>query len=186
MSYQTIHQESSQRMQKTIEVMNDEMRGIRTGRASPALVDNIRVEYYGSPTPLKQMAAISIPEPRLIVIKPYDISLLGEIGKAILKSELGITPQNDGKLIRLAIPHLSEERRKQLSKAVKDVAERTKTSIRNIRRDGLKSGDDEEKAKTLSEDDKFKLKDELQKMTEKFEKEVDNLIDKKIKEVMEV
>lgn len=186
MSYQSIHQQSEQKMQKSVEVMNEETKGIRTGRATPALVENIRVEYYGAPTPLKQLASISIPEPRLIVIKPYDASILSSTEKAILKSELGITPQNDGKLIRLIIPHLSEERRKQLSKMVKDISERTKTSIRNIRRDSLKLVEEEEKAKSISEDDKFKLKDELQKLTEKYEKEVDTHIDKKTKEIMEV
>ncbi|MBI4834351.1 MAG: ribosome recycling factor [Planctomycetes bacterium] len=186
MPYQVIMQQSEQRMQKTIQVMAEEIKGIRTGRASPALVDNIRVEYYGTQTPLKQLATISVPEPRLLVIKPFDMSCIGDIEKAILKSELGITPQSDGKLVRLAVPHLSEERRKQLSKMVKETAERNKVSVRNIRRDALKMAEDEEKAKTISEDEKFKVKDEMQKLTEKYEKEVDTLLEKKTKEIMEV
>jgi ribosome recycling factor len=186
MPYQAIVQQSEQRMQKTVQVMADEIKGIRTGRASPALVDNIRVEYYGTQTPLKQLATISVPEPRLLVIKPFDMSSIGEIEKAILKSELGITPQSDGKLVRLAVPHLSEERRKQLSKMVKETAERNKVSVRNIRRDALKMAEDEEKSKTISEDEKFKVKDEMQKLTEKYEKEVETLLEKKTKEIMEV
>ncbi|MBI4713092.1 MAG: ribosome recycling factor, partial [Planctomycetes bacterium] len=117
---QKIHQDAEEKMAKSIEVMSTEFRGIRSGRATPALVDNIKVEYYGSPTPLKQLAAISVPEARLIVIKPYDPTLLGAIEKSIQKSDIGINPANDGKLIRLSIPPLREERRKQLSKMVKD------------------------------------------------------------------
>lgn len=173
-------------MQKTLAVLADETRGIRTGRASPALVENIRVEYYGSPTPLRQLASITVPEPRMIIIKPYDMSVLGEIARSIQKSELGINPQNDGKLIRLNLPPLSEERRKQLSRMVKDIGERHKISLRNIRRDALKLAEDEEKAKTLSEDEKFKVKDEIQKLLDKYEKEVNASVDKKIREIMEV
>ncbi|MBI4712756.1 MAG: ribosome recycling factor [Planctomycetes bacterium] len=181
-----MHQDAEEKMAKSIEVMSTEFRGIRSGRATPALVDNIKVEYYGSPTPLKQLAAISVPEARLIVIKPYDPTLLGAIEKSIQKSDIGINPANDGKLIRLSIPPLSEERRKQLSKMVKDISEKAKVSVRNIRRDILKVVEDEEKKKTLTEDDKFKLKDDVQKLTEKYEKQVEEHLGKKTKEIMEV
>jgi len=173
-------------MQKAIEVMNNEFRGIRTGRASPALVENIKVDYYGSPTPLKQIANISVPEPRSIIIKPFDPSALGAVEKAIMTSDTGINPNNDGKLIRLSIPPLSEERRKQLSKIAKDAAEKTKVSLRNIRRDSNRLIDEEEKKKTLTEDAKFKLKDELQKLTERYEKQTDEMLNKKTAEIMEV
>ncbi|MBI5778657.1 MAG: ribosome recycling factor [Planctomycetes bacterium] len=178
--------DAEQKMQKAMEVMANEFRGIRTGRASPALVDNIKVEYYGSPTPLKQIANISVPEPRMIIIKPYDQSSLGAIEKAIMTSDTGINPNNDGKLIRLNLPPLSEERRKQLSKVARDNAEKTKVAVRNIRRDGIKLVEDEEKKKTITEDAKFKLKDELQKLTEKFEKQVDETVTKKTAEIMEI
>ncbi len=166
--------------------MTGEFRGIRTGRASPALVDNIKVEYYGSPTPLKQIANISVPEPRMIIIKPYDLSSLGAIEKAIMTSDAGINPNNDGKLIRLNLPPLSEDRRKQLSKVARDTAEKIKVAVRNIRRDGIKLVEDEEKKKTITEDAKFKLKDELQKLTEKYEKQIDDNVSKKTTEIMEI
>lgn len=186
MPYQEITQQSEHKMKKALEVMSDELKGIRTGRATPALVENIRAEYYSTQTPLKQLATISVPEPRLIIIKPYDPTVLGEVEKAILKSELGITPANDGKLIRLAIPPLSEERRRQLSKMVKDVAERIKVTIRNIRRDGNKQAEVDEKEGKLPEDDKFRLKEDLQKLTEKYEKQVADITDNKTQEIMEV
>lgn len=186
MPAQQIIQNSEQKMVKAVEVMSGEFKGIRSGRASPALVENIRVEYYGTPTPLKQMATISIPEARLIIIKPYDATSLGTIEKAILKSDIGITPANDGKLIRLAVPHLSEERRKQLTKISKDIAEKAKISVRNVRRDALHQADEEEKSKAITEDDKFRIKDEMQKLTEKYEKQIDELLVKKNKEIMEV
>jgi len=178
--------DAEQKMQKAMEVMTNEFRGIRTGRASPALVDNIKVEYYGSPTPLKQIANISVPEPRMIIIKPYDQSSLGAIEKAIMTSDAGVNPNNDGKLIRLNLPPLSEERRKQLSKVARDTAEKTKVAVRNIRRDGIKLVEDEEKKKTITEDAKFKLKDELQKLTEKYEKQIDENVSKKTAEIMEI
>jgi len=186
MASHPICNDAEQKMQKAMEVMTGEFRGIRTGRASPALVDNIKVEYYGSPTPLKQIANISVPEPRMIVIKPYDQSSLGAIEKAIMTSDAGVNPNNDGKLIRLNLPPLSEDRRKQLSKVARDNAEKTKVSVRNIRRDGIKLVEDEEKKKTITEDAKFKLKDELQKLTEKYEKQIDDNVVKKTAEIMEI
>ena len=144
------------------------------------------MEYYGSPTPLKQIANISVPEPRMIIIKPYDLSSLGAIEKAIMTSDAGINPNNDGKLIRLNLPPLSEDRRKQLSKVARDTAEKIKVAVRNIRRDGIKLVEDEEKKKTITEDAKFKLKDELQKLTEKYEKQIDDNVSKKTTEIMEI
>ena len=185
MTYQRMQQDADQKMVKAIAVMDDEFKGLRSGRATPALVDNIRIDYYNTETPLKQLATISVPEPRLIIIKPYDISILGAIEKAILKSNIGITPNNDGKMIRLAIPPLSEERRKQLTKVVKDISERTKVTLRNIRRDVNSQIEIQSKDGKLPEDDKFRLKDELQKLTEKYEKQIDEVAQKKNKEIME-
>ncbi|MFA5795250.1 MAG: ribosome recycling factor [Candidatus Brocadiia bacterium] len=179
-------QSNEQKMAKAIEVMSNDFKGIRSGRATPALVENIRVDYYGAPTPLKQLANISIPEARLVIIKPYDASVLQTVEKAILKSDIGITPANDGKMIRLAIPHLSEDRRKQLGKMAKDASEKTKISVRNVRREALHQVEEEEKKKTLTEDDKFRLKEDLQKLTDKYEKQIDELLSKKTKEIMEV
>ena len=173
-------------LDRVLEFLKNDLAQIRSGRASPALVDNIKVEYYGSPTPLKQIANISVPEPRMIVIKPYDQSSLGAIEKAIMTSDAGVNPNNDGKLIRLNLPPLSEDRRKQLSKVARDTAEKTKVAVRNIRRDGIKLVEDEEKKKTLTEDAKFKLKDELQKLTEKYEKQIDENVSKKTAEIMEI
>lgn len=186
MTNHLIYNDAEQKMQKALEVMVNEFKGIRTGRASPALVENIRVEYYGSPTPLKQVANISVPEPRMIIIKPYDPTFLKDIEKAIMTSDTGINPNNDGKLIRLNLPPLSEERRKQLSKVAKDTAEKAKVSVRNIRRDSIRLVEDEEKKKTLTEDAKFKLKDDLQKLIEKNEKQIDELLSKKTADIMEI
>jgi ribosome recycling factor len=178
--------DAEQKMQKAMEVMANEFKGIRAGRASPALVENIKVEYYGSPTPMKQLANISVPEPRMIIIKPFDQTSLGAIEKAIMTSDAGINPNNDGKLIRLNLPPLSEDRRKQLSKVARDTAEKIKVAVRNIRRDGIKLVEDEEKKKTITEDAKFKLKDELQKLTEKYEKQIDDNVSRKTAEIMEI
>ena len=186
MTNHLIYTDAEQKMQKAVEVMVNEFKGIRTGRASPALVENIRVEYYGSPTPLKQVANISVPEPRMIIIKPYDPTFLKDIEKAIMTSDTGINPNNDGKLIRLNLPPLSEERRKQLSKVAKDTAEKAKVAVRNIRRDSIRLVEDEEKKKTLTEDAKFKLKDDLQKLIEKNEKQIDELLSKKTVDIMEI
>ncbi len=186
MPYDDIYLEADDKMNKSASALAEELKGVRTGRASAGLVDSIRVEYYGAPTPLKQLATISVPDPRLIVIKPFDVSALAEIQKAIQKSELGINPMNDGKLIRLAVPPLSEERRKQLGRLVKDMVERARVSVRNVRRDAVKQAEDEEKDGTLTEDEKFKLKEEIQKLTEGLEKKLDEMLEKKQKEIMEV
>lgn len=174
------------KMKKAIEVMEHELKAVRTGRASPALVENVKVDYYGTPTPLKGLAALSTPDPTMIVVKPFDPGSLGEIEKAIQKADLGLNPQNDGKVLRVKVPPLSEERRKQMVKLVQESAEKQKVAVRNVRRDANKAIDDAEKAKKMSEDEKFRLKDECEKMTHKFEKTIDETAQKKSKEVMEV
>ena len=186
MPYDDIYLESSEKMAGAIEVLNNDFRGIRTGRATPGLVEFIKVDYYNSPTPLKQIANISAPEPRMLIIKPFDPSSMQEIEKAIQKSDLGLNPQSDGKIIRLVVPPLSGERRKQLSQVVRELGEKAKVSIRNVRRDANKLADAEEKEGTLTEDEKFKLKDDIQKLVEEFEKKIQDLFDKKSKEIMEV
>lgn len=178
--------ESERKMQKAVEMLGGELKVVRTGRATPSLVENVKVTYYGAPTPLRQLASISTPESNLIIIKPFDPSSLGEIEKAIHKADLGLTPQNDGKVVRIGVPPLSEERRKQMVNLVKDIAEKAKVAVRNVRRDSNKLVDDEEKAGKLSEDDRFRFKDEIQKMTERHEGKVDELVQRKTKEVLEV
>ncbi len=181
MDYDTILLETEDRMEKAFEVLKEKFRGMRTGRASPGLVDAIRVDYYGSPTPLKQIANISAPEANLLVIKPFDPSSLGEIEKAIMKSNLGIHPMNDGKLVRLQIPPLSQETRKQLTGRAKDIAEETRIAVRNVRRDGNKQADSI--SKTMSEDDLKRLKDEIQTLTKGFEEKIDAALEAKNKEL---
>ncbi|MHC4601682.1 MAG: ribosome recycling factor, partial [Planctomycetota bacterium] len=156
------------------------------GRATPGLVESVRVDYYGAPTPLRQLATISVPEPRLLVIKPFDPSSLKEIEKAILKSDVGVTPQNDGKLLRLVVPPLSEERRRQVVNLAREKCEETRVSFRNVRRDGHRKADQGQKEKIFSEDDARELKDEIHEEMKKMEKKVDEVIAKKEKEIMEI
>ena len=186
MDYDEILLDAEERMDKALDHLHDGLRGIRTGRASPGLVEGIRVEYYGSPTPLKQIANIGIPEPRLIMIKPFDPSSLKEIEKAILKSDLGIAPANDGKIIRLAVPPLSHDRRKQLAALVKERAEECRVSMRNVRRDANKSADGAEADGNLSEDDLKRLRDEIQELIKRFEAKVDEELERKTSEIMEI
>ena len=174
------------RMKKTVEVLQDDLLGLRTGRASPALVERLAVEYYGTLTPLNQMASIAVPEPRLLVIRPWDPSALPAIERAIQKSDLGLTPNNDGKLIRLNIPRLTEERRRDLVKHVSRRVEEARVSIRNLRRDALNDLKEFEKEKMISEDDFFKGKDEIQKLTDEFIVKIDEIGKRKEEEVMEV
>lgn len=184
--YDDILLETEEKMEKAVEHLVHSFRGIRTGRASPGLVEGIRVDYYGTPTPLQHMASVSIPEPRLIMIKPFDPSAVQEVVKAIQKSELGITPQSDGKIIRLALPPLSEERRKQLSALVREKAEEARVAIRNVRRDAnkqAKAGFDEG---LLPADDETKLIEEIQALTKQYEGKVDESLEKKQKEILEV
>jgi ribosome recycling factor len=181
MDYDTIVLETEERMEKALDVLKEKLRGMRTGRASPGLVENIRVEYYGSPTPLKQIANISAPEADMIVIKPFDPSVLGDIDKAIQKSDIGIHPSSDGKLLRLKVPPLSQERRAQLASLAKNTSEETRIALRNIRRDANKHADGI--AKTMSEDDLKKLKDEIQNLLKSFEEKVDQNLEAKTKEL---
>ena len=178
--------DAEERMTKALDHLREEMRGTRTGRAHPGLVESIRVDYYGTPTPLKQLANISVPEPDQLVIKPFDVSAMSDIEKGILSSDLGITPQNDGKLIRLRVPPLSEERRKQMVSRAKEVAEESKISMRNIRRDAHKHIDTSKKDGDLSEDDQSRFKDQVQEVLKTVEKQVDADLKRKTEELMEI
>jgi ribosome recycling factor len=178
--------DAEERMEKAVEHLGHSFRGIRTGRASPALVEDIRADFYGSPTPLKHMASVSVPEPRMILVKPFDASTVGDVLKAIQKSSLGITPQSDGKLIRLTVPPLSEEQRKKLSAVVRDKAEEARVSLRNVRRDANRQADAAGKDGGLPEDDLKRLKDDVDKLTKEYEKKITDLLAAKVKEVMEV
>ena len=186
MSYQEITKDTKDKMDKALHHVADHLRTIRTSRASPALVDGLRVDYYGQLTPLAQMAQISVPEPRQLAIKPFDASQIQEVAKAIQASGLGINPSVDGKIIRLTMPPLSEEQRKKLVALVKDKAEQSKVSIRAVRRDSNKHGDESLKNRVLTEDDHKKLKDEVQEQTKEHEKKIDDILKKKIDELMTV
>ena len=186
MDYDEIVLETDEKMQKCVEHFTHEMKGVRSGRASPGLVEGIKVSYYGTQTPIGQMAQISIPEPRQIAIKPFDASQIQEVAKAIQASGLGINPSVDGKIIRLTMPPLSEEQRKKLVALVKDKAEASKVSIRAVRRDGNKQADESLKDRVLTEDDHKKLKDEIQEQTKEHEKKIDEILKKKIDELMTV
>ncbi len=172
-------------MEKTIAALKDELNTIRTGRASPALFDKIKVDYYGTPTPLKQTANISVPEARMIVVQPFDKSLIGEIEKAIQKSELGLNPTNDGKVIRIAIPPLTAERRKELVKNAKNIAESSRVAIRNIRRDGNEELKKQQKFGNITEDELKAAETELQKETDKFIQQINKIFEDKEKEILE-
>jgi ribosome recycling factor len=181
-----VYADAQDRMQKALENLEQEYRRLRTGRASVSLVDGIRVEYYGTATPLSQLATLTVPEPRTIMIQPWDQSVIGDVEKAILKSELGLTPNNDGKIIRISIPPLTQERRKDLVKVIKKKAEETKVAMRNIRRDANEMLKDLRKEKTISEDDQFKGQDETQRITDEFIKKVDGVYSVKEKEILEI
>ncbi|OGP63283.1 MAG: ribosome recycling factor [Deltaproteobacteria bacterium RBG_13_47_9] len=174
------------KMEKTLLTLKTDLNKVRTGRASLALFDDIRIDYYGTPTPLSQMATMAVPEPRLITIQPWDTTATGEIEKAILKSGLGVTPASDGKIIRIAIPRLTEERRKELVKVVKKMAEGTKVSIRNIRREANEQLKGLEKNKTLSQDQLHQWMDKVQTSTDHFIEKVDEIISAKEKEILEI
>lgn len=174
------------RMDKTIEALKHEFASIRTGRVSTALLDKVMVDYYGTPSPINQVANVTAPEPRLILVKPWEKSMIGPIEKAVLQSDLGLNPSNDGDTIRLAIPQLTEERRKELVKVVSKKAEEAKVAVRNIRRDANDALKKEEKAKTITEDDAKQGQDKIQKLTDKKIKVIDDLKDKKEKDVLEV
>src|SRR5437660_9696556 len=177
--------DAEERMEKAVSVFRDELRGLRTGRARPALVDSVRVEYYGSPTPLKQLAQVSTPDPQQILIRPFDPGILKEIEKAIRSSDLGMSPNNDGKMIRLVVPPMSGEQRQKMVTRIKKSAEEAKVACRNIRRDGNKHFDLAEKNKEMTEDDRDAGKEDVQDLLKKYEEKVAELADKKSKEVME-
>lgn len=181
-----IKRKATEKMDGAIEVLKKEFGSIRTGRASLALLDGIKVDYYGNLTPLQQLASLSIPESRQIAIQPWEQKIIPDIEKAILKSDLGLTPSNDGKLIRINIPPLTEERRKQLVKTIKKFAEDSKIAVRNIRRDINEEIKKLEKEKHISEDETKKSLDEIQKLTDSYVKKIDELTNHKEKEIMEV
>lgn len=180
-----IYQDTRDRMGKTISALKNELKRVRTGRASLSLLDGIRCDYYGTPTPLNQMATLAVPESRLISIQPWDTSVIKEIEKAILKSDLGLTPSNDGKIVRIAIPPLTEERRKELVKIVHKICEEHKVAIRNIRRDSNDVLKDFKKEGDISEDEAFKAQDQVQKITDEFIEQIDEIYTKKEKEIIE-
>ena len=175
--------EIEEKMKKSVDATVREFAEIRTGRASPSLVEGIMVEYYGTNTPLKQMASISVPEPRLITIHPWDPSSIAAIEKAILKSQLGINPMNDGKIMRIAIPSLTKERCEELKKVLHKIAEQGRVSIRTVRRDGIDSVKKMEDSKEITEDARFKGQEDIQKLTEKYTKRIEDLLKEKEKEL---
>ncbi|MBI3359881.1 MAG: ribosome recycling factor [Chloroflexi bacterium] len=179
-------QDAEHRMAGALKALEEELATIRTGRASPALVEKLPVPYYGTPTPLVQLATIAVPEPRLITIKPFDPASLKDIERAILASELGLTPGNDGKIIRLPIPALTEERRKELTKVVHHRMEDARVAVRNVRRDSIEDLREFEKEKMISEDDLKRGQDDLQKLTDKFVNKIDEAGKRKEKEIAEV
>ena len=178
--------QATERMDNAIGAFSRELASIRAGRANASLLDRITIEYYGSPTPLNQMAGISVPEARLLVIQPYDKTTLVDIEKAIMKSDIGITPSNDGTIIRLSIPALTEERRKEIVKTVKKEAEESKVVIRNVRRDANEEYKKLEKNAEITEDELHRNGDEIQKLTDSYIKKIDNLAKEKEDEIMEI
>ncbi len=174
------------RMEKTIQALRSELATIRTGRANAALLDHVRVEYYGSMVPLNQVGNISVPEPRMLVVAPWEKSLLGAIEKAIQSSDLGINPSNDGEVVRIVMPELTEERRKELVKQVRAVGEKAKISIRNIRRDANDAVKKQARDEGLSEDESKRLQEAIQKTTDKFIAEVDSIVEHKEKDILTV
>jgi ribosome recycling factor len=177
--------DAEDRMEKAISVLKNALAGIRTGRASPALIDSLRVEVYGSATPIKQLASVGAPEPTQIVIRPYDPGTIKDIEKAIIASDLGFNPQNDGRLIRINVPQLSGEQRRKMVTRIKELAEDTKVSIRNIRRDANKAFEQAEKDKEISEDQRDDFKDEIQELTKKHEGKINDLAKTRESEVLD-
>lgn len=184
--YLAIHKESEEKMGKTVSVYKEDLQSIRAGRANPALLDKIMVDYYGQMTPLNQVASISAPEPRLLVIQPWEAKLVPAIEKEILKSDLGINPSNDGKVVRLQIPQLTEERRTDLTRLVRKNGENAKVAIRNIRREGIDGIKKMEKDKELTEDERKQAEGKMQEITDKFVNEIDIITQSKEEELMEI
>lgn len=185
MPYEEIYLEAEEQMGQSVERFRQTIRTVRTSRATPSLVEHIKVDYYGTPTPLRQLSAISVQPPNLLVIRPYDPSSLGDIEKAILKADIGLTPNNDGKLIRITVPPLSEERRRKLIAHIKDLAEQAKRAIRATRQQALKTAEKEKKDGIIPEDDFFRLKDDIQELTKDHEGKVDELLQQKSSEILE-
>ncbi|HEY5672040.1 MAG TPA: ribosome recycling factor [Anaerolineales bacterium] len=181
-----IYKEAEERMKGAIKALEEDLNGIRTGRASPVLIERLQVDYYGNPTPLIQLASISVPEPRSLLIRPFDMSTLKAIERAILASDLGLTPNNDGKTIRLNLPPLTEERRRDLVKVVHNRVEEARVAARNVRRDSIKDLREFEQAKMISEDERKNGEDELQKLTDRLIDEINHVGDQKEKEILEV
>ncbi len=181
-----IYSETEEKMKKAVEAVQKELASIRTGKATTALLDGIRVEYYGNMVPLNQVASVSAPEPKLLVIQPWEKKMIEGISRSILKSDLGLNPSSDGNVIRLAIPPLTEERRKDLVKLVKKLAEEGKVEVRNIRREGNEALDRSEKKKEISEDDNRKSQERIQKLTDKYIEAIDKVVKAKEAEIMEV
>lgn len=183
---ESVFQKFKEEMEKTIAGLSKSFSRVRTGRASIALLDGIKVDYYGTPTPISQAANVSVPESRLILIVPWDVSIIGAIEKAIQKSDLGLTPSNDGKVIRLSIPQLTEERRKEIAKTVKKMAEEGKIKLRNSRRDANEELKSLKKNNKISEDELFTAQEEVQKLTDQFIEKTDKILTAKEKEIMEI
>ncbi len=175
-----------EKMDKTINIFAEKLAEVRAGRANPAILNKVKIDYYGTPTPINQVAGVSVPEARLIVIQPWDASILKEIEKAILASDIGINPNNDGKVIRLAFPELNEERRKELVKDIKKMAEDAKVAIRSSRRDGIEMAKSEQKEGNMTEDDLKQAEQDIQKMTDNSIEEIEKMLANKEKEVMSV
>jgi ribosome recycling factor len=183
---ETVFNLANEKMEKSINSLKYEYNSIRAGRANAAVLDRISVDYYGSPTPINQMAAISVPEPRVLAIQPWDMSALSLIEKAILASDIGINPSNDGRIIRLVFPALTEERRKQLSKDVSKIAEDSKVAVRQIRRDSIEKVKAMKKNSEITEDDQKKAEDKLQKITDEYVKKIDEICAAKTAEILEI
>ena len=175
-----------EKMEKAINAYNERLAEVRAGRANPAILNKVKIDYYGTPTPINQVAGVSVPEARLIVIQPWDASILKEIEKAILAADIGINPNNDGKVIRLAFPELNEDRRKELVKDIKKMAEEAKVVIRNIRRDGIDEAKASQKDGDMTEDELKQAENEIQKITDKSIEEIDNILEKKEKDIMSI
>ena len=182
MDYKNIEE----RMNKTISVYEEKLSEVRAGRANPAILNKVKIDYYGTPTPINQVAGVSVPEARLIVIQPWDLSVLKDIEKAILASDIGINPNNDGKVIRLAFPELTEERRKELVKDIKKMAEEAKVAVRAVRRDGIDEAKTKQKNSEITEDELKNAENDIQKLTDKKIEEVDKILENKEKEIMSV
>ncbi|MGC9521001.1 MAG: ribosome recycling factor [Anaerolineae bacterium] len=183
---QELLQETEGRMIKTVQSLELDLKSVRTGRASPALIERVMVEYYGTPTPLNQLAVISAPEPNLLVVRPYDPSSLGDIEKGIMQADLGLNPNNDGRLIRVPIPRLTEERRREMVKRVNRRIEEAKVALRNIRRDALADMREYESEGLVSEDELMRGQDQLQELTDKYVESVDEIGSRKEQDIMEI